>query len=175
MPNFNDTARIPKGLLLAALAALTLALLFGIKFFMSDDTSSGAFPQEVRQDLFKGDQQIPGRNPAARSETGSGGGLDMFSKTNAGYYGEEESTGTAEAPQAAPRAPKAAAAPAAGKAAGKPKTKSTVIPRMKPANFGGIAPTNVAPAGAGQGMPDISGMLKQAQQQGRPPAQDDGE
>lgn len=164
MANFNEAAKIPKGLLLAALAALTLALFFGIKFFMSEDTSSSAFQQDGGQELFKGEQRIPGNNPAARSETGSGGGLDMFSKTNAGYYGAEESTGTAEAPAAQAPAAKRAASPAARKA-GTAKPKGTVIPRLKAASFGNVSPTSVAPGKAGQGMPDISGMLKQAQQQ----------
>lgn len=175
MANFNEATKIPKGLLLAALAALTLALLFGIRFFMSDDTSAGVFQQEGKQELFKDElQRPPGGNPAARSEAGSGGGLDMFSKTNAGYYGEEESTGTAQAPAAGAPAAKKAAAPAARKAAAA-KPKATVIPRMKRSSFGGVSPTNVAPGGAGQGMPDISGMLKQAQQRTGQPAQDNGD
>lgn len=164
MPNFNEPRKIPHGLLLAALAALTLLLVGGIWFFMKEDGPAAAAPA-AGQEIFKGSEQPRALNPAARSETGSSGGLDMFSKTNAGYYGEEESTGTAEAPQAGPAAPKAAP-PAKKTAVPKAKARSTVIPRMKPSGFGGVKPTGVTPGGAGQGMPDISNLMKQAQQGG---------
>jgi hypothetical protein len=166
MANLIERKAQNRGLLLAALAALTLALVIGIRYFMSDDTAAVSERPQDQQQLFKdpaADAPPPGLNPAARSETGSGGGLDMFSKTNAGYYGEEESTGAAAAQTAAaPEGDK----PAARKAgAVKAKTKGTVIPRLKSATFGTISPGNAAARGAGQNMPDISNMLKQAGQQ----------
>lgn len=146
---------------------LTLALVLGIKFFVSDDTAEVSQPAAERQQLFKGSEAgetPPGLNPAARSETGSGGGLDMFSKTNAGYYGPEESTAAATGQNAAvPEVVKSTSAAARRAAAVKPK--GTVIPRLKPSSLGTISPGNVSPTGAGQSMPDISGMLKQAQEQ----------
>jgi hypothetical protein len=139
----------------------------GMKYFMSDDTAAGAEKPAERQPLFQeqpaAGQPPQGLNPAARSESGSGGGLDMFSKTNAGYYGADESTAAAAAPAAVPEVRKSTPTGAAKAAA--PKPKGTVIPRMKPSSLGTVTPGNVSAHGAGQGMPDISGMLKQAQQQ----------
>jgi hypothetical protein len=166
MTNYIDPKKPSRGLLLAGMAALTMALVIGIKVFMSDDTASAPPPAADRQPLFKPQPAAadapPGLLPAARPESGSG--LEMFTKTNAGYYGEEESTATADAQKTAEPAVKTSTAPAVRKAAAA-KRKTTVIPRMQPASFKGIAPSNVAPTGAGQGMPDISGMLKQAGQQ----------
>lgn len=164
MANFIEPKKQSRGLLLAAMAVITLALVAGIKFIMSDDTSSVPEQPAQREQLFKDPPPPQGLNPAARSETGSGGGLDMFSKTNAGYYGEEASTAPAAAQGAtAPEVRKSTAA-AARKPAPKTRKRGTVIPRMKSTSFGTVSPTNVAPGGAGQNMPDLSGMLKQAQQ-----------
>jgi hypothetical protein len=164
MANFIDPKKQSRGMLLAVMAALTLALVAGIKFIMSDDTSSLPEQPAQREQLFKEPPPPQGLNPAARSETGSGGGLDMFSKTNAGYYGEEESTATAAAQGAAAPEVRKSTAVAPRKPAAKARKKGTVIPRMKSGSFGAISPTNVAPGGAGQNMPDLSGMIKQAQQ-----------
>jgi hypothetical protein len=91
----------------------------------------------------------------------------MFSKTNAGYYGEDEEE--AEVPAApAPKAKTARTADSAvKKAAAKPKAKTTSIPRMNVTPFKSITPTSIAPSGAGgqQGMPDLSTIMKQAQEQ----------
>jgi hypothetical protein len=165
MTNLIERKGQSHGLLLAGLAVLTLALVMGIKFFMSDDTAQGSEKPAERQQLFQepeAGKPPPGLNPAARSETGSGGGLDMFSRTNAGYYGVEEPTAAVKAPAAVPAVLKSTAA-AAGKTPAKPK--GTVIPRMN-STLGAITPANVSAHGAGQGMPDISGMLKQAQEAG---------
>ena len=164
MANFIEPKKISKGPLLAAIAAITLALVAGIKFFMSDDISSAPEQPAQGEQLFKEPPPPQGFNPAARSETGSGGGLDMFSKTNAGYYGEEESTGTAAAQSAAAPEVRKSTAAAVRKTPAKARRKGTVIPRMKSGSFGAISPTSVAPGGAGQNMPDLSGILKQAQQ-----------
>jgi hypothetical protein len=167
MTNLTERKGQARGLLLAGLAVLTLALLMGMKYFMRDDTAAGSEKPAERQQLFQepaAGQPPPGLNPAARSESsGSGGGLDMFSKTNAGYYGADASTAAAAAPAAAPEVKKSTAPAAVKAAAAKPK--GTVIPRMKPSSLGTVTPGNVSAHGAGQGMPDISGMLKQAQQQ----------
>lgn len=166
MTNLNERKGHGAGLLLACLAALTLALVLGIKFFMSDDTPEVSGQPAAKQELFNepaAGGTPPGLNPAARSENGSGGGLDMFSKTNAGYYGEEASTAAAAAQKPAGPEVRKSTASAAGKTAAKPK--GTVIPRMKPSTLGAVSPNNVSPHGAGQGMPDISGMLKQAREQ----------
>lgn len=164
MANFIEPKKRPTGLLLAGIAVLTLVLVAGIKFFMSDDTASLPEQPAQREQLFKEPPPPQGLNPAARSETGSGGGLDMFSKTNAGYYGEEASTGPAVAQDAAAPEVRKSTAAALRKAPAKARKKGTVIPRMKSGGFGAISPTNVAPGGAGQNMPDLSGILKQAQQ-----------
>ena len=157
-------------MMLAGIAGLTLALVIVGKLFMSDDTAAVPEPAVGRQQLFKEPDTPSGLNPAARSESSSsGGGLDMFSQTNAGFYGEGKSTAAAEE-QAAPavvRSTKPAAGKAAaGKAAAKKaKPKGAVIPRLKPTSFD-KTPTNVSPGGAKQGMPDISEMMKQMKQQG---------
>lgn len=157
-----------RGILLAGIAVLTVALLIGMKIFMSDDTSEGTERAAGRQPMFEdpGAGKPPaGLNPAARSETGSGGGLEMFSKTNAGYYGEEESTAASTAPAAGQAAARSTAPAAGSVAAAKPKAQGTVIPRMQSSSFGAISPSNVAAHSAGQSMPDISGLVKQAQEQ----------
>ena len=159
-----------KFILLAALAALTLALLAGIKFIMKDSDTGPAPVAAEPQPIFgaSADEAPPPElNPLSRPVNASGGGLDMFSKTNAGYYGEDEEE---EAVPAAP-APKAKtpgpAGPAVKKAAAKPKAKTTTIPRMNVTPFKSITPTTISPSGAGgqQGMPDLSTIMKQAQEQ----------
>lgn len=168
MANFTERKGQGRGMLLAVIGALTLALLAGMKFFMTDDTVVTAEAPAAGERMFGGPAAPappPGLNPASRPVSAPGSGLDMFSKANAGYYGGEEST----APVAAAAIPapevKRSTAPAARKAAAKPLPKGTVIPRMQGSSFGRTSPTSVTPHGAGQGMPDISGMLKQAQDQ----------
>ncbi|MEW5907235.1 MAG: hypothetical protein AB1734_10735 [Elusimicrobiota bacterium] len=160
-------------IIIAAIISLTLLALAGIKFMMSGGEESSAPAAAQREDIFSSsgeDAPPPELNPLARSENPGGGSLDMFSETNAGYYGEDEEK--AEVPDASP-APAAKVAgptaPAAGKTAAKPKagTNSTVVPRMKMVPFKSITPTNVAPSNAAgrQGMPDLSTIMKQAQEQ----------
>ncbi|GEM_PF-1972555 len=166
--NMNGGNRI---LIAAAIIAVTLLALAGIKFMMSDSSSgTPAEPLENREIFTPSDTAAPPPelNPLSRSASSSGGALDMFSKTNAGsgYYEEEEEP----AASVAPVKPKAArsAAPAPKKtSSAKPKAKTTVIPRMTTTPFKSITPTNVSPSGAGgqQAMPDLSTIMKQAQEQ----------
>jgi len=159
-------------IIVAALISLTLLALAGIKFMMSGGEESSAPAAERQENIFSSsdeDAPPPGLNPLSRPDAPGGGSLDMFSKTNAGYYGEDEE----EAEAAAAPVPKAkvarSTAPAVKKTAAKPKagTSSTVVPRMKMVPFKSITPTNVSPSGAGgqQGMPDLSTIMKQAQEQ----------
>lgn len=168
--NANGGNRV---IIIAAIISLTLLALAGIKFMMSGEEEAAAPAAAQREDIFSSsgeDAPPPELNPLARSENPGGGSLDMFSETNAGYYGEDEEE--AEAPEVSP-APAAKAAgstaPAAGKTAAKPKAgaNSTAVPRMKMVPFKSITPTNVAPSNAAgrQGMPDLSTIMKQAQEQ----------
>lgn len=155
-------------LLLAGIAAITLVLVLSMKFFLSDEPAAAPGGAADRVPLFSepaAGKSPPGLNPVSRSETGSGGGLDMFSKTNAGYYGEEESTAPAAAQQPAAQAVGKSTAPAAARTAAVKRKAGTVIPRMQSSSFGTISPSNVAAHDAGQSMPDISNLLNQAQQQ----------
>jgi len=163
MPNLIEPKKQSHGLLLAGIAVLTLVLLLGIKFFMSDDTASAPEQPAAKEQLFKEPEPPQGLNPAMRPQSAANSGLDMFSKTNAGYYGEEESTAPAVAQSAAAPEVRKSTVAAARKAPAKTRA-GTVIPRMKSTSFGGVSPTNVTPGGAGQNMPDLSGILKQAQQ-----------
>ncbi len=159
-----------RGLLLAGLAVMTLIIIAGMKYFVNDDSSAvQQQPAASQQQLFKDEEgqapPPPGLAPS-RSESSSGGGLDMFSKTNAGYYGEDASTPVAGAPADSAPEVKRSTAAAVRKTAAKQQPKGTVIPRMQaPKPFGSAAQTEVTPHSPGQGMPDISNMLKQAQQQ----------
>jgi hypothetical protein len=158
--------------LIVVIAALTLALVLGIKFLVGGDGAQAPEQAPGGEALFRdnGSTQAPGYNPAARSEAaGGGGGLDMFSKTNAGYYGEDTSTPTAGAQaQPAGTATSVPAATAAAVKTVKTAPQGTVIPRMQASKaFGTAVPTNIAPTGAGQSMPDISALMKQAEGQAR--------
>jgi len=165
MTDFIEQKSKGRNMMVAGIVAVTLALVVVMKFFMSDNTAAVPERPVERQQLFKESAPPSGLNPVSRSESGSGGGLDMFSETNAGFYGEEKATATA-AERTEPAVVKSTKPAAVKSASVKAKPKSAVIPRLKPASFGGISPTDVAPGGAGQGMPDISGMMKQIQQQG---------
>jgi len=155
--------------LLAGLAALTLALVLGIKFFMGEDAASVQEPAPDQGQLFsEQDAAKPpeGLRTAASPVSGGGSGLEMFSKTNSGYYGVDAATEAAEAqPGTAPEVAKSSPT-AVKKTAARMKPKATVIPRMRTSSLGGITPSNVTPSGQGQ-MPDISAIIKQAQQSGK--------
>lgn len=161
-------------IIIAAVISLTLAVLAGIKFIMSDSSSDtlpvAAEPRDIFSDSEEDAPPPPELSPLSRSENPGGGSLDMFSKTNAGYYGEEESTATVTSQDAPEPKTAGTAAPAAAKkpAAAKPKPKITSVPRMQMVPFKSITPTNVAPSNTGgqqQGMPDLSTIMKQAQDQ----------
>lgn len=154
-------------LLLAIGAVLTAAIIFGIKFLVGGDAGESLPPNPAQEAIFKDESPAAaaGFLPAARSEATSGGSLDIFTKANEGYS-EEDSSPTVEAAKAAPAVP--AAAPAAAKkktARDAKKTKQgTVIPRIKGFKpFGASAPAKQGTPG-GAAMPDMSEMMKQAQQ-----------
>ncbi|MDA8130115.1 MAG: hypothetical protein M0011_01290 [Elusimicrobia bacterium] len=153
-----------RGMLLAGIAVLTVTLLLAMKYFMSDDSAQTQEQPTAAQKLFS--EPAAAKPPdlkTVQTSVASGGALDMFSKANAGYYGDEGSTAAAAGAEPEPAVRKSTA-PAARKAAAKTKPQATVIPRLKPVSFGGVRPTSVGPAGGGQ-MPDISNMIKQAQQE----------
>lgn len=172
MADINGRSGVNRLIIIAAVISLTLAVLAGIKFIMSDSSADMRPAAAEPQDIFSASEDDapppPELTPLSRSENPGGGSLDMFSKTNAGYYREEESTATVTA-QDAPEPKIAGTAPAAVKkaAAAKPKAKTTAVPRMKMVPFKSITPTNVAPSNTGgqQGMPDLSTIMKQAQEQ----------
>ncbi len=164
--NVNGGNRI---LIIAAIIAVTLLALAGIKFMMSDSSSGTSAGTLENREIFTPSDTAappPELNPLSRPASSSGGALDMFSKTNAGYYGEEEEAEPSAA-QPVPKAEKPAAKVPKKTSSAKPKAKTTVIPRMTTTPFKSITPTNVSPAGAGgqQGMPDLSTIMKQAQEQ----------
>jgi hypothetical protein len=158
-------------IIIAAIISLTLLALAGIKFMMSGGEEPSVPAAAQREDIFNSsgeDAPPPELNPLARSENPGGGSLDMFSETNAGYYGEDEEEEAVPAASPAPEAKIAkSTAPASRKTAAKPKagTNSTVVPRMKMVPFKSITPTSVAPSNTAgqQGVPDLSAIMKQAQ------------
>ncbi|MDT8286439.1 MAG: hypothetical protein RQ748_04950 [Elusimicrobiales bacterium] len=173
MTGFNLKDGPTRVLLALGLVSLTLVSLAGIKFMMSDG-DSGTLPASGEPlDIFsasENDAPPPELSPLSRSENPGGGSLDMFSETNAGYYGEDEPD--AEAAAVVPKAKVAKSTAAASKktaaaARTKKKAATTAVPRMKMVPFKSITPTNVAPSGAGgaQGIPDFSTIMKQAQEQ----------
>ena len=167
MLNTNGRKGQARGLLLAGVAALTVILLLAMRYFMSDNAAQPEEPVPSAGQLFSGQSEAkPESLRTSQTSVPSGGALDMFSKANAGLYGEEESTAAAVVPAAGAKAPEVrkSTAPAARKPAAKPKPQATVIPRLKPVSFGGVKPNAVSPGGAGQ-MPDISSMIKQAQEE----------
>ncbi len=128
------------------LAAMTIALVLGIKYYVADDSASA--PQqsaEKPQQLFKEPPDMkpsPVYNPAVRSETGSGGGLEMFTKTNAGYSGEETSSDTTSTKNMPPEVKKSTAAATHKKPVKQART--TVIPRLQGAKtFGASGATDM--------------------------------
>ncbi len=175
MADFNGRRGPGRAILILGLVSLTLAVLAGIKFMMSDGSSSEPSSAAAEgAEIFSSPETgapPPGLDPMARSGNPAGGSLDMFSKTNAGYYGEDGKDEEAAQDSAAAPAEKAvrSAAPGSAKtvAAPKPKTAATTVPRMKMVPFKSITPTNIEPSGTQlkQGMPDISTLMKQAREQ----------
>lgn len=171
MTGFKDGQN--RVLLVLGLVSLTLVALAGIKFMMSDGDSGTPSATSEPLDIFSAsedDVPPPELSPLTRSENPGGGSLDMFSETNAGYYGEDEPVVKAAA--VVPRAKVAKSTAAASKktaaaARTKKKAATTAVPRMKMVPFKSITPTSVAPSNAGgqQGMPDISEMMRKAQEQ----------
>ncbi|MDA8131000.1 MAG: hypothetical protein M0011_05800 [Elusimicrobia bacterium] len=167
MAKFIERGGQTRGMLLAGIAVLTVGLVLAMKFFMGDDTAQTQEQPPAAGKLFsEPEAPKPPELKTPQTSVASGGALDMFSKANAGYYGDEESTAAAAgAGTAAPAEVKKSTA-AARKSGARPKAKApaTVIPRLKPVSFGGVRPSNVGPASGGQ-MPDISNMIKQAQEE----------
>lgn len=172
MADFNVKSGQNRAILALALVSLTLAVLAGIKFMMSDGDSVTPPAAAGPRDIFSASEDEappPELSPLSRSDNPGGGSLDMFSKTNAGYYGEDEPEPAGTAPKAAePKVARSTATAARRKAPpAKAKTAGTVVPRMKMVPFKSITPTNVTPSGAGgrQNMPDLSEMMRKAQEQ----------
>ncbi|OGR68152.1 MAG: hypothetical protein A2081_02340 [Elusimicrobia bacterium GWC2_61_19] len=166
----NNRTKLPGGLSPAALlilgVVLTAAIILGIKFLMGND-SEGAPPSAAKDAIFRDETDhtnAPGYNPAVLPENPGGDSLSMFKKTNAGYAADESSA-TDKEEQAGPKTAKKTAA--VKKQAAKTPQKSrqrTVIPRMQGAKpFGSATPARQGLPG-GAGMPDISDIMKQAQQ-----------
>jgi hypothetical protein len=172
--NYNNPSKAPPSLspkvLLILGVILTIAIIIGIKLLVMEDAGDSA-PQPYGQDsVFKEEKAggvLPGSVPAARSEMTSGDSLEIFEKANVGYSSDGASS-TAAAKQAQPETAKIPPAPAPGKkkaAASKKLKQRTTIPRLQGAKpFGTDAPDKTGTQKSGAGMPDMSGMLKQAQQ-----------
>jgi len=153
----------------AAALILTAAIIAGIKFFIgSDGQDLGSADKAATGFKFQDKSGLSqGYNPIARSETGTGGSLEMFAKTNAGYSREDSSS--TESGAAAAEGPKVKK-PAESKKGVKTKPaaasrKHTVIPKMQAMKaFGTAAGASNANAPQGAAMPDISNLIKQARQ-----------
>ncbi len=164
----------PGPLLLLILGLLlTAAIVFGIKYLVGEDAGVSSAGPAGQKTIFdeKGPGTVPGYNPAARSEITSGNSLELFKEANAGYAGEGSSSAAA-AVTAPPEAAKTAAAPAAAKSpavkSAKRTARKTVIPRMHEVKaFGTAAPARQQTPAGNATMPDISEIMKQAQQQGK--------
>ena len=165
MVNSNSNSGFPKlspGLMIFAGLVLTAILILGIKYFISDDEQA---PAAIKEDkLFKDEtEKAPGFNPAYRPETTSGDSLEIFTKTNTGYSKEESSAtarGDAEADQ---EKTVKAAKPGRKTAAKRGAAPATVIPKMQTPKAFGSSSGSQTPA-SGAVMPDISALMKQAQQ-----------
>ena len=165
--NYNNQAKNPAFLnpkvLLILGVILTLAIIMGIRFLIVEDTSESLPGVPGQNAIFREEKPgnpPPGSLPAARSEASSGDSLAIFEKANVGYS-TDRSSAAAGAGQAGPEAAKVPA-PAVKKkaaaAASKKVPRGTVIPRMQGAKpFGTAVPDK-------KGMPDMSGMMKQAGQ-----------
>jgi len=152
-------------LLLFGTVSLTALAAIGIKLFVRGDAEE-AQPQQAAPAIF---QEKPPSAPAPAMRTvsevpGGGDSLDMFSKTNKGYYGEDE--GEKQAP-AASTAPAKAAAPAQAKAKAAPKKEAAqqVIPRLQGVkSFGAPASRagSIAPTRPGGSIPDMNSIIQSA-------------
>ncbi|MCX5785190.1 MAG: hypothetical protein NTX59_05840 [Elusimicrobia bacterium] len=171
MNNYTNATTGKPWLLIAIVALiLTTALIVGIKFFVGSEAQESAAPNVAPTDFkFQGDSgHTPGYSPISHSETGSAGSLEMFKKTNAGYYKEDSSS--TESGTVAAEAPKTTK-PAVSKTGAKTKSsaasiKRTVIPKMQTTKGFGTAAAGTSKANAPKGAatPDISTLMKQALQ-----------
>jgi len=139
----NAPGGFTTGKFVALAVILTLGIIAGIKYMMSDSAGS-AQPAASTQPLFKTEQESPPPidNPARRPESmSSGGALDMFQKANEGYSKQEEAEGNAaEAGQSAAakdtgaaatqKIARAKATATAATATAQKPAGGTVIPRM---------------------------------------------
>lgn len=149
-------------------AILTAAIILGIKFLTGEDSNSSLPPSSGQEAIFKqaeGGGTAAGLLPAARSESTSGGSLDMFQKANEGYSEEGSSAAAVTQPAAQTAVKKAPAAVPVKKQASKKLKQRSVIPRMQGVKaFGTAAPNKQGMPKGGAGMPDMSEILKQAQE-----------
>ncbi|HNW45364.1 MAG TPA: hypothetical protein PKI19_12735 [Elusimicrobiales bacterium] len=151
--------------------AITIAIIFGMKFFLSNgsgDSAEESQPAGNSAEIFKEAAQPganPGYNPALRAEpAGPGDSLEMFTKTNEGYAkeGEEEAAAPAAA-AAAPADKKEEAATAALAGIKKAAPAGTVIPKLQPRSFGtssSAAGKTALPKGGAPGIPDAGAIIK---------------
>lgn len=153
-------------LLLLALIGLTVLVVAGIKLFVRGD-SEDSQPQQAAPAIFNQEAAPRQAAPVMRTVSevpGGGDSIEMFSKTNKGYYGEdEEGKPAAAASTAAAKAPAPAAARAVTKAPAAKKTDQQVIPRIQPVQaFGASAPKagSIAPTMPGGSMPDMSSLIQ---------------
>ena len=167
MVNSNSNSaflKLTPGLMIFAGLVLTVMLILGIKYFISDEEPSPVAPAAVKEDkLFKDEAgKGPGFNPAYRSETSTGDSLEIFAKTNTGYAKEESSSpARGEAGTAGDTEAKSlkTARNAPVKRTG---ATATVIPRMQaPKAFGSSSGSQTPPSGIV--IPDISALMKQSQ------------
>jgi hypothetical protein len=148
-------------------AILTIAIILGIKYMVGTDSENSAVQAPAGNVVFKsGNDLPPGYNPLPSVAASTATSLDMFEKANANAAAEEENSTCAIAAAAAP--PRTTVKPARPA----PKTEKTakprtVIPRMGAfKNFGaGSQPSGQA--APGNATPDITSLLKQAQQRER--------
>jgi len=154
-------------LLLILGVILTAAIILGIKFMTGDDTGSSLPPSSGQDAIFKHEAGggAAGLLPAARSESTSGGSLDIFQKANEGYAEDESSAAAITQPAGQGTVKETPAAAPVKKQASKKLKQRTVIPRIQGVKaFGTAAPAKQGMPKGGAGMPDMSEILKQAQQ-----------
>lgn len=162
-------------LLLILGAILTAAIILGIKFLTGEDSNSSLPPAPGQEAIFKqaegGGAAPAGLMPAARSESTSGGSLDIFQKANEGYSEEDSSSTAATQPAGQETVKKTPAATPAKKQASKKLKQRPAIPRLQGVKaFGTAAPAKQGMPKGGPGIPDMAEILKQAQEK-----QEDGD
>jgi hypothetical protein len=165
MEQFNRPGagnKISPAVFLTVGAVLTIGIIAGIKYMVSPDAESTAPATKASEPVFKEETDRPaGLRSQAAVPLSTATSLDMFQKANAGY--DEEASSAAAVAAASPAAAVKKAKPARETVKAAPKR--TVIPRMGAfKQFGGAAASGQGAQG-GAAMPDISGMIKQAQQQ----------